>query len=323
VFVLGLGLRLFGALLMWIGRSVQEIRRPDLRHDHTQAAQGHFLTAVRKIERIRGPVVHASLRLRARLDPEYLGVPLPDLPPPPSPADVDADLDFLHVDPDMVRELELERRRAAADMDRLRALLDGGLLERIARRRNLSADAFTTPDHQRAAAVAYLADMRGVRRHLSAGRILEEVIAQAVIEPPADASWWPAPRLWWAFRRYWQRHGFGDRHTRLAAWRSVRRNTWGVGDALLAFHQHGAGTADEGERLLGELLLHPSRIIEQLITVRGIQTLAVLDVLNYREHIHALGRYADSGDLPGELLDWNTDRAPIAAPPPTGQAIAG
>jgi hypothetical protein len=325
LFVAMLGLRLLWALLKWIGRSVQEVRRPEKRRDHSEAAQAHFLTAVRKVERIRGPVVYAGLRLRARLDAEYLGVPLPNLPPPPLPADVDIDLDFLHAEPDVIREVEDERRRAAADMDRLRVLFEGGLLARAARRRALPEDAFSSADHHRAAAVAYLSDMRGVRRHLSADRIVEEVIAQAVTEPPSAAPWRPAPRLRRAFRRYWKQHGIGDRLGRRAAWRAVRRNTWGAADSLMAAHRHGAKAADEGERLLGELLLHPSRIIDQLVTVRAIQTLAVLDVLNYREHIHALGRYADSGDLPGELLDWNTDRAAAFPEAPTTgqQAIAG
>jgi hypothetical protein len=173
----------------------------------------------------------------------------------------------------------------------------------------LPEDVFSTPDHLRAAAVAYLADLRGVRRHLSAEAVLQEVAAKATVEPLRPRSWLPAPRLHRRFRRYWQSHGFGDPATETAVWRAVRENAWGARDALLAWSRHGDEVAAVGERILGELLLHPSRLLDQLVTLRVIQTLSILDVLNYREHVYRLGRYAEMGDSPGNLLDWQTDRS--------------
>ena len=72
----------------------------------------------------------------------------------------------------------------------------------------------------------------------------------------------------------------------------------------------GEDSVRQGEKILGEILLHPSRVLEQLIALRGIQTLALLDVLNYREHIYQLGKYAESGDSAGNLLEWLTSREP-------------
>ena len=92
----------------------------------------------------------------------------------------------------------------------------------------------------------------------------------------------------------------------IAAPPGEQHNVHGVADALSAWDRLGEGTAAEGEKLLGDILLHPVRINEQLMAVRVVQTLAVLDVLNYREHIYNLGRYADMGDKPGRLLEWNT-----------------
>ena len=115
------------------------------------------------------------------------------------------------------------------------------------------------------------------------------------------------------FARYWKQHGFGDERTRRAAWRATVSDLWGVADALPIWHSRGDDARAQGERLLGEMLLYPGRITEQLTAVRTIQTLAVLDVLHYREHVYHLGRYADMGDSPGNLLRWNTvldDRAP-------------
>ena len=58
-----------------------------------------------------------------------------------------------------------------------------------------------------------------------------------------------------------------------------------------------AAVEQEGERRLGEILQHPGRITEQLLTLRMIETLTVLDVLHYREHIFKLGQYDEGHDL--------------------------
>ena len=49
----------------------------------------------------------------------------------------------------------------------------------------------------------------------------------------------------------------------------------------------------KGSGRLGEILLHPDRVSEQLLTLRMIQTLTVLDVLHYREQVFTLGQYGD------------------------------
>ena len=170
----------------------------------------------------------------------------------------------------------------------------------------LPAEALTSQVHVRTAAVAYLADIRHVRRYLSARQILDEAYRLAVTLPILTGTkrgWFRLRRI---FARYWKQHGFGDERTRRAAWRATVYNLWGVADALLIWHRFGDDAPAKGERLLGELLLYPSRITEQLTTLRTIQTLAVLDVLHYREHVYQLGRYADMGDSPSNLLRWNT-----------------
>ncbi len=309
VFLFGLFLRGFWAFLKWMGRSVQQIRNPSERHDAGDAAQAQFLTAVRKIERIRGPAVNAGIRLRSRIDPEYLGVPLPGLPSPPLPADVDIDLDFLHPDPDLRRTVEVERERAAADMDRLDSLFDDDLLKRVAIERGLPPDVFQSVEHQRVAAVAYLADLKEVRRSLSAFRILEEVSLKAASEPLRSAPGWFTTVRWRRmFQKYWSQHGQLDHRAKRAAWHAIAQNLWGARDALQTWANMGEDSVAEGEKILGEILLHPSRVLEQLIALRGIQTLALLDVLNYREHIYQLGKYAETGDSAGQLLDWLTSR---------------
>lgn len=304
-FLFLLALNLFGRLLVWIARSVQQIRKPENRRDSGDAAKAHFLTAVRKVERIRGPVVYESIRLRMRVDPEYLGVPLPGHTQTLLGENtIDHDLEFLNPVPEFLDEVHGERRRAEADIQRLQSLIDQGLLKRAARLRGLPAEAFTTPEHLRAAAVAYLADYRGVRSHLSAPQILQEVARLAETEPRLPGRLFPKWFLKRKFKRYWAEHGFGDKSTRRAAWRAVLNNLWSAADALCIWSRQAEFRPERGEELLGEMLLHPGRISEQLITLRGIQTLAVMDVLCYREHIYYLGRYAEMGDDADGLLSW-------------------
>ncbi len=304
-FLFLLCLDLFGSFLIWMARSVQEIRKPESRKDSVDAAKAHFLTAVRKIERIRGPVVYASTRLRMRIDAEYLGVPLPGQTRSMlGEANVDQDLHFLHPVPEFLDEVHEQRLRAQADMQRLELMIEDGLLERAAVSQNLPPDAFSSAEHLRAAAVSYLGDYRGVRSRLSAPEILQDVIRLAETAPLMPGKLLPRWFLKRKFKRYWANHGIGNRHTRRTAWRAVLNNFWNAADALSIWCEQPQFTRDLGEELLGELLLHPGRISEQLVTIRGIQTLAMMDVLCYREHVYYLGRYEDMGDSADGLLSW-------------------
>lgn len=304
-FLFLLALDLFGGLLIWMARSIQQIRKPETRRDSGDAAKAHFLTAVRKIERIRGPVVYASTRLRMRMDPEFLGVPLPTHAKTTlGEATVDHDIQFLSPLPEFLDEVNHQRRRAQADMQRLEGLIQNGLLERAAERRGLPADAFSTSEHLRAAAVAYLADYGGVRSLLSAPQVLAEVARLAETWPVMPGKWLPRFKLKKKFKRYWAEQGFGTAQTRRSAWRAILNNYWNAADALDVWSESPDSSSKRGEELLGEMLLHPGRISEQLITLRGIQTLAVMDVLSYREHVYHLGRYKDMGDAADGLLSW-------------------
>ncbi len=246
-FLFLLVLDLFGGLLIWMARSVQQIRKPETRRDSGDAAKAHFLTAVRKIERIRGPVVYVSTRLRMRVDPEFLGVPLPTHAKTTlGEATVDHDIQFLNPIPEFLDEVTQERQRAQADMQRLEGLIQNGLLERAATRRGLPCDAFSSREHLRAAAVAYLADYDGVRSQLSAPQVLQEVVRLAETWPVMPGKWLPKPRLKKHFRRYWAKHGFGDAHTRMTAWRAVLNNYWNAADVLAVWSESPVFSAERG-----------------------------------------------------------------------------
>lgn len=306
-FLFVLLLQLFWAFLKWVAHSVQQIRRPDNRKQSDAARTAHFHTAVRKIDRIRGPAVDSCLKLRMHMDPEYLGIALPhndELVLKRSLVDID--LEFLNPAPELLERVRDERQRAREDMSRLRTLLHDGLLEEAATRRGLNADVFQQAEHRRAVAIAYTADYCNVRRGLSALGILDDAIQQAVTKPVQPGTFFPRFRLKSRFNKYWERHGSGNRDEKHAAWRAVLNNYWGAADALNVWHTEGESAYGSAVDRLGEVLLHPGRLTEQLVTMRTIQTLSVLDVLNYREHVYRLGQYEDMGDTAEGLLNWRT-----------------
>jgi hypothetical protein len=204
---------------------------------------------------------------------------------------IDSDLAFLQAAPELVRELEEERERAARDMARLGQLVEQGLFARIG-----------IPDpsreHLRAAGAAYMADMGMARRNLSAPEILAEVYERAPREELRPLQFGFRPRLRAAFNRWWKANDL-DREARRAAWRATVHDVDGARGALLAWSP---GARASGERIMADLLRHPERISEQLVTLRIVQTLSLIDMLNYREHIYRLGDYAASGDDPGDTL---------------------
>ena len=72
-----------------------------------------------------------------------------------------------------------------------------------------------------------------------------------------------------------------------------------------------AGAEAAAEDELAAALRHPPRVTEQLVTLRAIQTLTLVDVRNYRRHIWSLGEFAKDED-PGSIL---ADLGPMV---PTG-----
>lgn len=314
-----------GGAFLW--RSVQEIRTPHLRVEQTDAADADFHAAVRKIGRMRHPLVKAATNLRIKFDPEYLGVHVPEAPRDALAGHgLDADLAILDPDPAWMERIQGEKARAAADMVRLEKLVQDGLLARIAEHLNLDDLAEPRGELLRAAAVAYLADLNGVRRMLSAEEILLEVFERAAGLPALPSS--PLPRIAAGirFRKFLAEHGGPwTKRGRRVAWRAVCHNVWGAGDCLAAWARFGRLARAEGEARLALLLRHPARVSEQLVTLRSVQTLALLDVLNYREHVYRLGQYAMQGDPPDQLFDWGRSQArllSIAEGEGVGSAVA-
>lgn len=290
--------RWLGRLVGWICQSVQEIRHPERRRTPVDAAQADFRVAVRKVNRVRGPVAEQCVRLRAIFDPAWLGISLPgEESALLGTADADTDIAFLRLGPATQRRIESEKRRCLSGMRWLEHAFEEGILERIAEQRGLDSDSLSTRQHLRAAAIAVHADLNGVRTHLFARPTLAEILHTTQAKPSFRDRLSPRFKLNAAFRRYWQSTGMTEEAARRSAWKAVLRNEGGVAAALVAWDTFGEDVEREGERRLGELLQHPGRITEQLLTLRLVETLTVLDVLHYREHIFKLGQYDEGHDL--------------------------
>jgi hypothetical protein len=289
----------FWRFFAWLVWCIKEIRRPSFDVDVEAVRGADYETATRKIWRMRGPVAEAILVKRAIFDPEYLGLTLPgEEKSGLENADAFADLRFLRSDPDFVAEIEDDRRRAASDLVRLGRHLRDGLAARV---EEVIGEPMTK-ERLRAAAVAYVSDMRHVRSQMSAKELLVEVYDRARRHQALPWSIGPRPMLWWKFKKYWKEHGIGGFPAERAAWRATKHNRDGVRDALLAWDEYGDGASSVGEEALLELVRHPERITDQLVTLRAVQTLSLIDVLNYRDHVYRMGRYEDDGDEAGTTL---------------------
>ena len=308
------GLGSIGRFAKSVVRAIGEVRTPRHQVDPEAVRQADFATALRKIDRMRGPVVWATLKLRAQFDPEYLDVRLPGASATGIEGnDVDADLPFLGATPAQRREIDEFRVSARADLRRLARLIDSGILSDAAGSAGMPADAITS-EHMRAAAVAYRGDYRGIRSLLSSERLLEEAAADAEHRVLSARTWWPRLRRRRRFRRWWRKRGGGHPRARKALWRAVAANEDGLAEVLAAWDGGPDSARREGIRELGELLRHPARITEQLVTLRAVQTLALVDLLNYRVQVYRLGGYADHGDLPGPFLTLGSAEREPGAP---------
>jgi hypothetical protein len=308
-----LGLRRAGGAVGFVGRALRSIRDPSLAYAGDQRAQSDFTTASRKIDRMRGPAAMACTWQRILADVEYLGLALPggaeapgsDTPPaevPVAETPVERDLAFLNAPPATRERAARETARAARDMRRLEVELEGGLWERVSTRAGVELP--RTGARLRALVVAYRADYHGLRTHLACHEVIGEVLGAAALEPALAPRVLPRWKLRRAFLAWWEQHGQTERLARLRAWRAVEHDVDGVARALLAWHGLGRdGAQREGEAALAEVLRHPGQITEQIVTLRAVQTLALIDLRNYREHIWRLGGFEADGDSPGRSFE--------------------
>jgi hypothetical protein len=251
------------------------------------------------------------------------------------------DAKFLGAEPaylDMLAALEL---RATRNLARLERAAEGGLLQRIGERLGQPID--DDAETLRALVVLVHADDAGLRAELFGAEVLEETVVAALEFGLPTVSGLPPVRLRLRFNHWWRRMGGRermlqavrasgviavetasevgtvsearrrahdralDRRIRRATWKVLRADVDGVRSCLVRIVEAGSTPPAElraaGEQRLADALRHPTRVTEQLATLRTVQTLGLVDVRNYRRQVWSLGQYAEDGDQGDVLLD--------------------
>ncbi|MBL8739405.1 MAG: hypothetical protein JNL12_23460 [Planctomycetes bacterium] len=295
-------LRSFGWLVGRVRRIVREVLDPELAMQRREIGQAPFAVAQRKIHRMKAPGLLEAIRLRLELDPAYAGAPagwssgtpFADAP------EFERDLRFLHL-----REREASALRDQAALVRQQI---EGLHAALAGLPDLATG--PTSADQRAAGelavgCAWIADRDGARTLLFAERwrseVLAELVAQRARLPFGQRAW-----LWVRGRfvahpvdRWLVRHGRGsDRHTVAALQVAWQRDLGGARELLAAWSALPAGASPAAAAIetLRTAFRRGPAIRRDLMALRAVQSLAVLDIRNYRELVFRLGDYGREGE---------------------------
>jgi hypothetical protein len=275
---------------------IQDLLEPTVAEVAALEDSDPFEVAVRKIHRMRKPLFLECLRMRAEFDPEYLGVTLPGEAAgvrQTAAVEIDDDLKSIRAEP---------RRRA--EFQRLAALRRRQMLEfrywldRFGGR-GLAGRSL------RAMAIAYTIDYRGVRRRLEAVRLVEKAFAAAGDRPATAAAGGlrRSPRTLW--RRWRLRGRLGrlfaqpafappDDPRRAACRRAIAHGKRELLDAvrlLTDVRRERDDLLADARTVLFNVGRDPDPWSRQLVTLRAVQTLSVLDLKAYCDLVAELGEY--------------------------------
>lgn len=329
-------------LAWWIGKQVvrsvarfrrllAEILRPARVADEWTGVGESYAVARRKIHRMRKPAFMESLWLRARFDVEYLGLSLPFNPPlAVTTSLIDDDLEFIGASRRERIAAERIRQEHFARLEWTRYWLTelgwtGDSLKRM-----LAEDfpflANRSAEVVRALVTAVVLDHDDIHTLAAAIEGMRRLIAFS-LDPLADPKSLPdgLPEPFDARRPLWRRP-FGGRRPEelfhlpclptvapenrkrvLGYLRRHRKTSRGWMAVLLD-----QGGSDPHEVLRGrlrEVVRRTALWSDQVIALRTIQTLTMLDVFHYCELVWELGGYgALRAERFGQSLPWRRDR---------------
>ncbi len=285
-----------------VARFVRDVLYPTVGDLDAVADPDPLAVAVRKIHRMRQPVFLECLRMRADFDPEYLGAAVFPRAGPGSTAllrcataaPIEEDLARIDADPGVLqhfRGLAGRRRRQMLELRRLLAKLD-------CRRHG--------EESLRAMALAYAIDYRGVRSGPKAVGRLKKTFDEAVAEPSPAAG--TRKRFEWSLPAWWCRWRYAGRLARLlrqpafsgydASQRRLcrrllcrRRGRLLQSLRRLTRRDAPADALDDSRDVLLAVARDPATWTRQLVILRAVQTLSVLDLKTYCDLVEALGEY--------------------------------
>lgn len=291
----------------WLFKRVRQIVRevfdPELAMQRREIGEAPFAVALRKIHRMKAPGLLEAVRMRLSIDPVYAGAP-PGWSDGASFADSPAferDLQFLHL-----REQQAVQLRDLAGEVRARVTTLHAALSWLPALGN-EGDADARAAAELAVTCTWLADVAGARTLLHAERWRTEVLPQ-LERDGLRPSWWA--RFVGAMRgaflvhpvdRWLQRHGAGmargTARTLRCAYSRDLHDTRAVVDAWLTLPA-GTSPAEHAIATLRRAWRNGAAVRRDVMALRAVQSLAVLDIRNYRDLVFQLGDYGADGEDP-------------------------
>lgn len=296
--------RSFGWVVGRVRQIVREVLDPELAMQRRELGEAPFVVALRKIHRMKAPGLIEAMRMRLALDPVYAGAPSgwSAAEPFAEVPEVERDLRFLHL-----REHEAAslREQAAAVRAQVAALHAAVATSPASVAGHAAIDAEVRAAGELAVTCAWIADQHDVRTLHGAARWQDEVW-QPLIAARARPTCGQRARLWWAglfglpeVERWLERYGRGSSRAAAAALRAAwLGDIGGTRELLSAWLElpDGQTPATAATGLLRRAFQHGPAVRRDLMALRAIQSLAVLDIRNYRDLVFQLGDYGADGE---------------------------
>ncbi|MBL9078246.1 MAG: hypothetical protein JNL08_12120 [Planctomycetes bacterium] len=290
-------------VVLRVRQIVREVLDPELAMQRREIGQAPFAVALRKIHRMKAPGLLEAIRMRIALDPVYAGAPAGWTAPAvfAEEAEFERDLAFLHLGERQAVEL----RDAAAAVRRHTTALHAALawLPPL----GAATDPAVRAAGELAVTAAWIADKDAARTLLAAERWRAEELTALLAAGAVGSRWF---RCTTALRGVFVRHPVDrwlERHGRdlPAAARPVLRFAYArdhgglrrLLDAWLVLPP-GASPAATAIEVLRAAYAAGAAFERDLQALRAVQSLAVLDVRNYRDLVFRLGDYAADGEDP-------------------------
>lgn len=289
-----------GWVALRVRQIVREVIDPELAMQRREIGQAPFAVAMRKIHRMKAPGLLAAMRLRLSIDPVYAGAPagwssgaaFVDT------AEIERDVRFLHL-----REREAADLRDAAEAARTQVMALHAVVATLPRLGVGSEDARAAGEL--AVTCAWLADREQVRSLWAAGRWMTDVLPtlaeQGLRLGRLRRAWNALAGLFVVHPvdRWRQLHGAGvDPAAASALHVAWQQDHAGARKAVAAWNALATGQTprDAVLRSLTAVWRHGPAVQRDVQALRAVQSLAVLDIRNYRDLVFQLGDYAADGE---------------------------
>ena len=296
-------LRSIGWLVGRIRQIVREVFDPELAMLRREVGIAPFAVALRKIHRMKAPGLLEAIRMRLQVDAEYAGAPASWTAPAAGDAlaDLERDLAFLHLHERqgvLLRDRAAEVRRAVTE---LHAAI--GWLPPFPQ----LDDPADRAAGELAVTSAWIADKDDVHTLLFAERWRAEVLP-GLLASGGRGSWlangWRglcSLFLVSLVDRWLESHGRGlPRHARRVLRHAYARDRGGVRTLLTAWERLPAGSSPAAVAIerLHDVYRRGAPVRRDLLALRAVQSMTVLDIRNYRDLVFRLGGYAADGEDP-------------------------